>query len=91
MEAKTAAREHYAGLALENAERARECWRNRSHDPTPGLNVVGIGIGEKYSDGRFTGQPCVTVYVAQKFSLRCADRAYLAPLQSSDRILTRTR
>jgi len=32
----------------------------------PTLNVVGVGIGQKISDGKVTGQHCVRFYVARK-------------------------
>jgi Trypsin-like peptidase domain len=37
------------------------------HTPAPEVNVVGVGIGEKITAGRRTGELCVNVFVAKKF------------------------
>lgn len=38
----------------------------RTH-PAPGINLVGIGIGEKVTEGKRTGEMCVKVLVAKKY------------------------
>src|SRR4051812_20927222 len=43
---------------------ARAAGRNT---PAPEVNVVGVGIGEKITAGRRTGELCVNVFVAKKF------------------------
>lgn len=41
--------------------------RKRQYHPAPGLNLVGVGIGEKRVSDRPTGELCVKVLVARKF------------------------
>ena len=41
--------------------------RAKRFQPTPGVNLVGIGIGEKLTSGRQTGEMCVKVLVAKKY------------------------
>jgi S1-C subfamily serine protease len=68
LRAKIAARNHYAALAAREHQQARDCWLDHRHTPAAALNVVGVGIGEKRSKGRYTGRACVTVYVAKKYA-----------------------
>lgn len=37
--------------------------------PEPDLNVIGVGVGEKVSEGHMTGQMSVKVYVKRKFAI----------------------
>lgn len=41
--------------------------RVRRYQPAQGVNLVGVGIGEKVTDGARTGVLCVKVLVAKKF------------------------
>lgn len=41
--------------------------RARRFQPAPGVNLVGMGIGEKVTAGKGTGEMCVKVFVAKKF------------------------
>lgn len=51
----------------------------RRFDPEPGLNLVGVGIGEKVTSGRRTGVLCVKVLVARKFPKGKIDRSDRIP------------
>jgi len=60
--------------SLERAAALREAER---FEPAPGVNLVGVGIGEKVTAGSRTGELCVKVLVARKFPkgrIRPADR-----------------
>jgi len=48
--------------------------RARRYEPDPGLNLVGVGIGEKVTSGARTGVLCVKVLVARKFARSEIDR-----------------
>jgi hypothetical protein len=51
----------------------------RRHDPDPGVNLVGVGIGEKVTAGGRTGILCVKVLVARKFPKGRIDRGDRIP------------
>ena len=53
--------------------------RVRRHDPDPGVNLVGVGIGEKITAGTRTGVLCVKVLVARKFPKGRIDRGERIP------------
>jgi S1-C subfamily serine protease len=53
--------------------------RARRYEPDPGLNLVGIGIGEKVTSGGRTGVLCVKVLVARKFASSKIDRSDRIP------------
>ena len=40
---------------------------------TPAQNVVGVGVGTKFTDGKETSTKCVRFYVATKIHKGCAD------------------
>jgi hypothetical protein len=41
--------------------------KGKRYQPAPGVNLVGMGIGEKLAAGKRTGEMCVKVFVAKKF------------------------
>jgi len=47
--------------------RALALRKRRQYHPSPGVNLVGIGIGEKIVDDRPTSELCVKVLVARKY------------------------
>ncbi len=47
--------------------------------PAPGVNLVGIGIGEKATSGKSTGEMCVKVFVAKKYPKSKIIRSDLIP------------
>ena len=49
------------------AVRALTLRRRRQYHPSPGVNLVGIGIGEKIVAARPTSELCVKVLVARKY------------------------
>jgi len=53
--------------------------RVRRHHPDPGVNLVGVGIGEKITAGGRTGVLCVKVLVARKFPKGRIDRSDRIP------------
>ena len=53
--------------------------RARRYEPDPGLNLVGVGIGEKVTSGGRTGVLCVKVLVARKFAPSTLDRSDRIP------------
>lgn len=53
--------------------------RVRRHHPDPGVNLVGVGIGEKVTAGGRTGVLCVKVLVARKFPAGRIDRSDRIP------------
>jgi S1-C subfamily serine protease len=53
--------------------------RARRYEPDPGLNLVGVGIGEKVTSGARTGVLCVKVLVARKFARSRIDRGDRIP------------
>jgi hypothetical protein len=42
-------------------------WVKKRFSTDPELNVVGVGVGEKVTDGRPTGDLCVKILVAKKY------------------------
>lgn len=53
-----------AGRALSVHEAAR---REERYEPSLWLNLIGVGLGERVTDGDRTGELCLKVYVARKF------------------------
>ena len=63
-------RQMHKALALRKVQR---------HHPDPGVNLVGVGIGEKVTAGGRTGVLCVKVLVARKFPKGRIDRSDRIP------------
>lgn len=59
--------------------RALALRRVQRHHPDPGVNLVGVGIGEKVTAGGRTGELCVKVLVARKFPKSRIDRGDRIP------------
>lgn len=60
-------------------EQARALRARRQFRPHVPLNLVGIGIGEKVTGGKLTGDTCVKVLVARKYPLGRIPRAQRIP------------
>ncbi len=55
-------------LRIEEAvPQARALRKAKRYQPAVGVNVVGLGIGEKTTAGKPTGEMCVKVFVAKKY------------------------
>src|SRR5437667_327310 len=64
---------------VENLLRAHTRRRRRQYHPSPGVNLVGIGIGEKIVAARPTSEFCVKVLVARKYPRGRISRADRIP------------
>lgn len=53
--------------------------RAERYSPAPGVNLVGLGVGEKVTGGRRTGEMCVKVLVARKYPKGRISRSDLIP------------
>jgi len=53
----------------------------KRHRPTPDVNLVGLGIGEKVTSKQLTGEMCVKVLVAKKFPKSKIKPADLIPAE----------
>jgi len=76
--AKTRLRDRLVPPVERQVARAFALRKVQRHHPDPGVNLVGIGIGEKVTAGGRTGVLCVKVLVARKFPK--------ARIERSDRI-----
>jgi hypothetical protein len=65
--AKTRLRDRLVPPVERQVARAFALRRVQRHHPDPGVNLVGVGIGEKVTAGGRTGLLCVKVLVARKF------------------------
>ncbi len=65
--AKTSLRDRLVPAVTRQILRAAVVRRRRQYQPAPGVNLVGIGIGEKVVANRRTGELCVKVLVARKY------------------------
>jgi len=65
--AKTALRDRLAPAVERLVVRAAVLRRRRQFHPAPGVNLVGVGIGEKVVKDQPTGELCVKVLVARKY------------------------
>ncbi len=65
--AKTDLRDRLAPAVRRQILRVEVLRKKRQYRPTPGVNLVGIGIGEKVVADRPTGELCVKVLVARKY------------------------
>lgn len=65
--AKTRLRDRLVPSVERQVVRAFALRKVQRHHPDPGVNLVGVGIGEKVTAGGRTGVLCVKVLVARKF------------------------
>lgn len=65
--AKTNLRDRLVPAVTRQILRAAVVRKKRQYHPAPGVNLVGIGIGEKVVANRRTGELCVKVLVARKY------------------------
>lgn len=65
--AKESLRDRLFVLAERHTPQAFALRRARRFQPAPGVNLVGIGIGEKVTSGKPVGAMCVKIFVAKKF------------------------
>lgn len=65
--AKESLRERLIGRVEVGVARVLALRKAREFEPSPGVNLVGIGVGEKVSAGKRTGEMCVKLFVARKF------------------------
>jgi len=75
--AKETLRDRLFLSAEKSAPQAFALRRARRFHPSPGVNLVGIGIGEKVTSGKPVGEMCVKIFVAKKFpkgKVRSSDR-----------------
>lgn len=75
--AKAELRDRLATSVERQMPRASALRKARRHHPDPGVNLVGVGIGEKVTSGARTGLLCVKVLVARKYpkgQIRPGDR-----------------
>lgn len=77
--AKEELRDRLFAQAAKDITTALAVRKARRFIPAPSVNVVGVGIGEKMTAGRQTGEQCVKVLVAKKFPLAKIDRAHRLP------------
>ena len=67
LEAKEALRDRLFAPDHKGAIEALSARKAKRFHPSPTINVVGVGIGEKVTEGTRTGEMCVKVMVAKKF------------------------
>ena len=77
--AKTRLRDRLLPPVERQMPRALALRRVQRHHPDPGVNLVGVGIGEKVTAGERTGVLCVKVLVAWKFPKGRIDRSDRIP------------
>lgn len=65
--AKTDLRDRLVPAVTKQILRAVVVRKKRQYHPAPGVNLVGIGIGEKVVANKRTGELCVKVLVARKY------------------------
>lgn len=77
--AKTRLRDRLVPPVERQMPQALALRRVQRHQPDPGVNLVGVGIGEKVTAGGRTGVLCVKVLVARKFPKGRIDRSDRIP------------
>jgi len=65
--AKNSLRDRLFRAAEKSMSQAFALRKTRRFQPSPGVNLVGMGIGERRTAGKRTGEMCVKVFVAKKF------------------------
>ncbi len=65
--AKNSLRDRLFRAAEKSMPQAFALRKTRRFQPAPGVNLVGLGIGERVTAGKRTGEMCVKVFVARKF------------------------
>lgn len=66
---------------LAQAKIAKQVLANRYLGKPNGINIVGVGVGNKYMEGVDTREVCVRVYVSRKLEPGLLAPAYLIPDQ----------
>src|SRR5262245_40019953 len=69
IEAKKDLRDRLLPAAQEALPQALSFRKSKRFQPAPGINLVGVGIGEKITSDKRTGEMCVKVHVAKKFPM----------------------
>jgi hypothetical protein len=77
--AKTDLRNRLFLLAEKGVQQAFALRKARKYHPSPDVNLVGVGIGEKVTSGKPTGEMCVKVFVAKKYPKGRISRSHLIP------------
>ncbi len=77
--AKEALRDRLVPAVDRQVFRAQVLRKRRRFHPAPGVNLVGVGIGEKVVEDRPTGELCVKVLVARKYPRGRISRADRIP------------
>jgi len=75
--AKELLRDRLAPSVERSTARALALRKARRYQADPGVNLVGVGIGEKVTSGKRTGELCIKVLVAKKYpkgTVRPGDR-----------------
>jgi hypothetical protein len=85
--AKNALRGRLFGATEEAIPQAIALRQAKRFHPAIGVNLVGVGIGEKLSAGKQTGEMCVKVFVAKKYPKGKVPSGELVP-EKIDRIPT---
>lgn len=65
--AKESLRAHLLLSVEKSVSQALTLRKAKRFQPAPGVNLVGIGIGEKVAAGKRTGEMCVKILVAKKY------------------------
>jgi hypothetical protein len=65
--AKNALRDRLFGATEAAIPQALALRKAKGFQPAIGVNLVGVGVGEKLSAGKQTGEMCVKVFVAKKY------------------------
>ncbi len=65
--AKDSLRDSFLPSVERGIAQASALRKAKRFQPAPGVNLVGIGIGEKVTSGKRTGEMCIKVFVAKKY------------------------
>lgn len=81
--AKAALRDRLAIMTEKSISQALASRKAKRFQAAPGINLVGVGIGEKVTARRRTGELCVKVLVAKKFPDTSISRGERIPARIS--------
>lgn len=79
IEAKNSLCDHLFLSVEKSTPQALAMRKAKRFQPSPGINLVGIGIGEKVTSGKRTGEMCIKVFVAKKFPKGRVSSTYRIP------------